>query len=158
MQYIMEKDHTSPVEITVDAPQQHPDACGRWNRVELKYEDGCTLVLDGANRDRDAAFLEGPEGKLYRGFRCTIPNVREKLKSLPDPEPQVTDFIHAVRTRKTFALNEQNGHRSCTLINLAKIAVRLGRNLRYDPVKERFIDDEGANRLIDQPMRAPWHL
>ena len=31
-------------------------------------------------------------------------------------------------------------------------------NLRFDPKAQRFIDDEGANRLIDQPMRAPWRV
>jgi len=55
-------------------------------------------------------------------------------------------------------LNEANGHRSCTLVNLSVIAVRLGRKLRFDPDKQRFIGDEQANRLIEQPMRAPWHL
>jgi hypothetical protein len=34
--------------------------------------------------------------------------------------------------------------------------VRLGRTLNFDPDKLKFIDDEGANRLIYQPMRAPW--
>ena len=38
----------------------------------------------------------------------------------------VTDFIEAVRERKKFALNESNGHRSCTLVNLAKISLRTG--------------------------------
>ena len=77
---------------------------------------------------------------------------------LPDPEPQVTDFAEAVRKRRRFALNERNCHRSCTLVNLAKIAVQLGRPLRFDPERQRFINDEEADRLADQPMRAPWHL
>jgi myo-inositol 2-dehydrogenase/D-chiro-inositol 1-dehydrogenase len=34
----------------------------------------------------------------------------------------------------------------------------MGRNLKYDPVKEVIIGDETANRLVTQPMRAPWHL
>ena len=49
-----------------------------------------------------------------------------------------------------------NGHRSCTLVNLGILAVRLGRTLHFDPEAQRFRDDEAANRLIDQPMRAPW--
>lgn len=157
VQYILGKDHTSPVEIQADGPTQHPDAVRPWRRVRMRYEDGCQIVLDGENAIRDAAFLEGPEGKLYRGFRSDVPNLGEKLKSFPDPEPQLTDFFRAVRTRQKFALNEQNGHRSCTLVNLAKIAVKLGRPLRFDPEKQLFIDDPQANRLVHQPMRAPWH-
>jgi myo-inositol 2-dehydrogenase/D-chiro-inositol 1-dehydrogenase len=158
VQYILEKDHTSPIEIEVDAPQQHSDAVGSWRRITMTYADGCQIILDGENRDTDAPFIEGPEGKLYPGLESDIPNMKEKAAQLPDPEPQVTDFYQAVRTRQKFALNEENGHRSCTLVNLGKIAVRLGRNLKFDPDKQCFIDDEAANRLIDQPMRAPWHI
>jgi hypothetical protein len=124
----------------------------------MKYADGCTIVLDGENRDKNAAFLEGPQGKLFRGFQSDIPRFEDAVAALPDPEPVVTDFAESVRTRHRFALNERNGHRSCTLVNLAKIAVQLGRALRFDPDKERFVGDEEANRLVDQPMRAPWRL
>lgn len=156
VQYLLEKDRTGPVEIEVEAPQQHPDACGRWRRIVLRYADGCEIILDGENQQKDVPFIEGPEGKLYPGLRSNIPGLIEKLKTLPDPEPQVTDFHQAVRERRKFALNEENGHRSCTLVNLAKIAVRLGRNLRFDPEQQVFIGNEQANLLINEPMRSPW--
>ena len=158
VQYILDKDDTSPVEVWADGPQQHPDACGTWRRIEMKYADGCTIVLDGEGRDAEAPFLEGPQGKIFRGFRSDIPRFEAAVAALPDPEPVVADFAESVRTRRRFALNERNGHRSCTIVNLAKIAVQLGRPLRFDPEKERFVGDEEANRLVDQPMRAPWRL
>jgi hypothetical protein len=98
------------------------------------------------------------DGKLYRGFRSDIPGLKEKVAALPDPPAQETDFARCVRDRRTFALNEANAHRSCTLVNLAKIAVRLNRPLRFDPDRQAFLDDEEANRLIHEPMRAPWTL
>ncbi len=158
VQYLLGKDHTSPIQIEADTPQQHPDACIPWRRIEMKYADGCQIILDGENKDTSAPFIEGPEGKLYPGLRSDIPHLRQKLDTLPEPEPQVTDFAHAVRNRLKFALNEDNGHRSCTIVNLGKIAIRLARPLRYDPVAEQFIGDEAANRYIDQPMRGPWYL
>ena len=158
VQYLLGKDDTSPVEVEVDAPQQHPDACSSWRRIRMKYADGCEIILDGEGKDRKAPYIEGPDGKLFRGFRSDIKDIEKKLAAFPDPEPQLGDFVEAVKTRTKFALNEANGHRSCTLVNLAKIAVRLGRNLRYDPAAQRFIGDEAANRLIDQPMRAPWRV
>jgi len=158
VQYLLDKDDTSPVRIVADCPQQHPDACSSWRRIELTYEDGCKIILDGENRDREAPFLLGPSGRLYPGMRSDIPELEKKLAALPDPAPQMTDFHQAVRTRTRFALNEQNAHRSCTLVNLAKIAVRLGRPLRFDPEKQIFLGDPEANRLIHQPMRAPWHM
>ncbi len=158
VQYFLGKDNESPVRIDVDAPQQHPDAAGTWKRIELTYADGCKIVLDGENKDKSAAFIEGPKGKLFPGFRSTIPDLEKKLAAFPEPEPQVTDFSDAVRKRQKFALNEQNGFRSATLVNLAITAVRLGRSLEFDPVKMQFINDGAANDLIHQPMRAPWNI
>ncbi|MGM0665842.1 MAG: Gfo/Idh/MocA family oxidoreductase [Bacteroidota bacterium] len=158
VQYMLGKDNTSPVYIEVDAPQQHHDAVGSWRRIEYTYADGCKIILDGANADRDAAYIEGPNGKIYKGFRSTIPNIQKLIESLPEPEPMVSTFSESVLTRNKFALNEENGHRSATIVNLGVTAVRLGRNLTYDPVRQRFVDDEGANSLIYQPMRGPWTI
>lgn len=156
VQYMLGKDNTSPVSVEIDAPQQHYDAVGSWRRIEYTYADGCTIILDGENRDKDAAYVEGPDGKIYKGFRSDIGDLERIAESLPEPEPMITTFSDSVRTRQKFALNEVNGHRSCTLVNLGIIALRLGRNLKYDPEKQRFIGDEGANRMILQPMRSPW--
>lgn len=158
VQYFLGKDDTSPVRVDVDAPQQDSDACGTWKRIELTYDDGCKIILDGENKDINVPYIEGPKGKLYPGFRSDIPDLERKLAAFPDPAPQLTDFHQAVRTRKKFALNEINGFRSCTLVNMAIIAVRLGRSLDFDPVKLEFINDPGANALINQPMRAPWNI
>jgi predicted dehydrogenase len=158
IQYFLGKDDTSPVSVEVDAPQQHTEAVGTWRRITYTYADGCQIVLDGEAKDDKVAYIEGPKGKLYQNFKSDIPDLEKKLAAFPDPEPQVTDFVDAVKNRKKFALNEENGHRSCTIVNMGLIALRLGRSLKFDPDKQEFIDDEGANRLIDQPMRAPWTI
>ncbi len=158
VQYLLGKDDTGPVSVEIDAPEQHYDAVGTWRRITYTYADGCQIVLDGENRDKDAAYIEGPYGKVYKGFKSTIPNVQKLIDSLPDPAPQIETFTESVRTRQKFALNESNGHRSCSIVNLGVIAVRLGRDLKYDPVKEQFIDDEGANRLLNPPMRGYWKI
>ncbi|AQT68674.1 Inositol 2-dehydrogenase [Anaerohalosphaera lusitana] len=156
VQFILGKDNTSPQEVIVETQQQHTDAVLPWRRVTYKYADGCEVILDGDNRDENAAFIEGPGGKLYKNFKSDIPNIKQKVAEMPDLEPVVTDFTEAVLNRKKFALNEVNGHRSCTMVNMAKIAVRLGRNLKFDPDKQMFIGDDEANRMMRQPMRAPW--
>ena len=163
VQYLLDKDDTSPTEIEAHAPwPTHPDACGPWGRVEMKYADGCKIILESAEwgdqETRGKPYIEGPKGKLYRGFRTDPPELAEQVKLLPEQPPRVTDFAESVRTRKRFALNEVNGNRSNLLVHLANVAIRTGRKLRFDPVTQRFIDDEGANRLADQPMRAPWRL
>ena len=47
--WIWGKDHTAPVEIEPHAPPAHPEACGMWGWVELKYADGLTLVFDSGD-------------------------------------------------------------------------------------------------------------
>jgi myo-inositol 2-dehydrogenase / D-chiro-inositol 1-dehydrogenase len=159
VQYLLGKDDTSPVLVEVDADQQHPDAVGVFRSITMTYDDGCQIVLAGTEPgDENTPFIEGPQGKLFKGFRSDIPDLKERLREFPEPAPQVTDFIEAVKSRKKFALNEANGHRSATLVNLGKIAWQLGRTLKFDPVHQRFVGDDAANRLVDQPMRAPWHL
>jgi predicted dehydrogenase len=159
VQYVLGKDDTSPVLVEVDAEQQHPDAVGVWRKIILTYADGCQIILPGAaSSEEEVPFIEGPKGKLFKEFRSDIPNLEEKLREFPEPASQVTDFYQAVRTRTKFALNEENGHRSATLVNISKIGWRLGRTLKFDPIHQQFVGDEAANRLVDQPMRAPWHL
>jgi hypothetical protein len=38
------------------------------------------------------------------------------------------------------------------------IALRLGRTLNFDPETLAFINDDEANRLINQPMRGEWKI
>ena len=158
IQYFLGKDNTSPVKVEVDADQQHPDACGTFRKIIYTYADGCKIILDGEAKDESVAYIEGPEGKLFAGFKSTIPNLKEKLALLPDPAPQVTDFLESIKYRTPFALNESNGHRSCTIINLGKIALQLGRTLNFDPDAQVFIGDDEANKIINPPMRAPWGI
>jgi myo-inositol 2-dehydrogenase / D-chiro-inositol 1-dehydrogenase len=158
VQYILGKDNTSPVRVDIDCPQQHDDAVGTWRRIEFTYADGCKIILDGENKDTNAAYIEGPNGKIFRGFKSTIPNILQAIDTFPDPTPQITSFSESVVSRQKFGLNELNGHRSCTVVNMGKIALQLGRSLNFDPVKQEFINDEAANRLINQPMRGPWKI
>jgi predicted dehydrogenase len=156
VQYFLGKDNTSPVKVEVDAPEQHYDAVGTWRKITYTYADGCQIILDGENKDKGAAYIEGPDGKIFKGFKSTIPNLEGLIATLPDPDEQIGVFSDAVRTRQKFALNEENGYRSTTVVNMGIIALQLGRTLEYDPVKQEFINDEEANRLIDQPMRSSW--
>jgi len=158
VQYFLGKDETSPIRVDVDAPQQHDDAVGTWRRIEFTYADGCKIILDGENKDASAPYIEGPKGKIYRGFKSDVPDLLKFIDTVADPEPQMGTFSDSVKTRKKFALNEINGHRSCTIVNIGKIALQLGRSLDFDPVKQEFINDEAANRLIHQPMRGSWKI
>jgi hypothetical protein len=148
VQYLLEKDETSPVKIEIDAPPQHPDAVGSFRRITYTYADGCQIVLDGDNSLQGAPFLEGPRGNVWPKLKSDLPNLEARLSELPEPAPQQTDFVESVKLRRTFALNERNGFRSATLVNLGKVAMRLGRvQLRSGQALRR-----------QRPRRRPVHL
>ena len=170
LQYLLCKDDTSPVKIDYRGPKQHPEAVGRFNRITLTYADGTTVDLDGDESLRDEPLLRGSNGLcVYRKapggktLRLRDANgwwpeekVLATLAALPEPAPQVTDFMTSVRERKTFALNEANGFRSSSMFNLGIVAWRLGRGFEFDPVTLHAKDDPAAERFLYQSMREPW--
>jgi predicted dehydrogenase len=165
MQYVLGKDDESPVEVEAEAPfPQHPDAAGMWGNFTLKYADGTTIYCEsgewGEGKMAGLPILEGPNGKVYGNKRTDPPNLLAELRNFPNP-PGLQGWEHCVRTRQNVHgahPNAEQAHRSVVLVHLAAIAIRLGRKLRYDPVAEKFVGDDEANRLVDVPMRAPWHL
>ena len=160
VQYILGKDDTYPVKVEVDAPVQDADAVGIWRKITYTYADGCRIILEGEGFESPGKvpYIEGPNGKVYQGFECDIPGVQNPqafLNELPAPAPRHTDFLDCVRTRQHFALDERIGHHSCTIVNIGSAALRLNRTLNFDPETCRFIGDDAANALINQPMRTP---
>ena len=153
-QWTYGKDETSPVEIEANAPwPAHPDACGLWGWVEMKYADGLKLVLEsrewGQPYERDQPRLVSPDDLDAEG--------RRKLAAMANP-PRLVNFEEAVKTRQRAGGHAEASHRCATILHLANTAIRLGRKMRYDPVKEQFIGDQEANRFVNIPMRAPWHV
>ncbi|MEE3296048.1 MAG: Gfo/Idh/MocA family oxidoreductase, partial [Planctomycetota bacterium] len=146
-------DHTSPSEITPYAPPAHPEAVGMWGWVELKYANGFTIVLE--SREWGKPY----DRKQNRDISVNdlTPGDRKKLAEMPDPK-RLLGFGDAVKARKPAGGNAEAAHRTVTIMHLANIAIRMGRKIHFDPVTEQIIGDDEANRLVNQPMRAPWHL
>jgi len=170
LQYLLCKDETSPVRVDYVGPKQHPEAVGRFDRITLTYDDGTTVDLDGDESLKSEPLLRGsnglcvyPKAKDGKTLRLVDKDGKEMdaeniLAGLPEPASQVTDFMQSVRERKTFALNESNGFRSCTMFNLGIAAERLGRGFAFDPVTLHAVNDEAADRFLYQSMREPWAL
>ena len=124
-----------------------------WGWADLKYADGLTFVLD--SREWGKPY----DRKQERGVSLSdlSEEDQKKVLAMPDPEPLV-DFPTAIRTRQRPGGHAEAAHHSAAIMHLANIAIRVGRKIRYDPVKEQVIGDDEANRLVNPPMRAPWHL
>lgn len=68
------------------------------------------------------------------------------------------NFIECLRSRKTPNCTMEEGHRSTTACQLANIAYRTGRKIRWDAAKEQIIGDPEAARMMTKKYRPPWSL
>ena len=163
--YALGKTNVGPVEVSAVA-KWPPDPMGarEWQTINVKYADGTTIIMEswqwGKKTTEGMAYLEGPKGKYYGPGKTDPPQLIHEIGKYPDP-PKLHGWEHAVRTRDDSSgthPNAEQGHRCVTVLHLANIAIRTGRTIRWDPQAERVLGDEEANRFVDVPMRAPWHL
>ena len=68
------------------------------------------------------------------------------------------DWVDCIRSRKQPIMHIESGVRVAALCILGNISYKLGRKLNWDPVAERVLGDEEANRLLANPVRAPWKI
>lgn len=85
-------------------------------------------------------------------------NARQGQLKLASSQNHHDDFFASMRTRRLPISDVEIGHRTTTICNLGNIAMLLDRKLRWDPVKEEFLDDVMANRMRQRSMRGPWSL
>jgi predicted dehydrogenase len=68
------------------------------------------------------------------------------------------NFIDCVLDRRDTICPAEVGHRSISAGLLGEIAMLSGRKLRWNPDKEEFVGDDGANAMLGRAYREPWIL
>lgn len=175
----MDTELTGPVEAHAHA--EFPRK-GLWNvhgpfHIELKYANGVTMVLD--NKFPNGVRFEGSDGWVFvsRGsaratasdpvtgnsaaFAASSPEI---LKSEIGPNEihlyksadHHLDWLHSIQTRQPGATRPEQAHRSTSACGIGWIAMKLGRPLRWDPVKEEFLNDSEANAMRSRTQRPPY--
>ena len=74
------------------------------------------------------------------------------------PQNHVLNFVQCVKLRKQPISDVFTHHRMLTTCHLANIAIRLGRPLKWDPVKEQFAGDDDANGRLKRPHRKGYEF
>jgi len=177
----MDTELTGPIEA--DGHAEFPKS-GLWNvhgpyHIEMKYANGATVIIDN-NFDNGIRF-EGSEGWIFvsrgsakatasdpatgnsKSFAASSPAI---LKSeiganeihLHKSTDHHLDWLNSIRTRQRAATTPEIAHRSTSACEIAWITMKLGRKLRWDPVKEVFIGDDEANAMRSRPQRAPYGI
>jgi hypothetical protein len=150
-------DGSGPVEII---PPDGKD----YKTLTYKYANGVTMYHGGGGR---GVVFTGPDGKIEvdRGYFKATPeeigkqpldNLEIKLYRSRGGHHQ--DFLDCVKSRKRPICDVEVGAHSVMVCHLGNITFWLKRPLKWDPVKEEFIGDAEANRWLDRPKRAPWHI
>ena len=158
-------DDTGPVEIEGkgDFPESGLFTTSKKADITYTYANGVKLLLKtGGGNTR----FEGSEGWVFvtRGKIDAEPKslLQEKIGSdeikLYNSRDHKQNFLDCIKSRKDPIASAEIGHRSSTVCHLGNIAMLLDRKVKWDPKKERFINDSAADSMISRSMRAPWKL
>jgi len=177
----MGTEFTGPLEVEAEA--LFPSS-GLWNvhgdfNVTAKYKNGVTMRISG-NLPNGVRF-EGSDGWIFvtRGnigvtasdpvssaknteaLNASDPKIltseigAEEIHLYNSPE-QHKNWLDCIFTRQQPVAPAEIGHRSCTACLVSHIAMKLPRKLYWDPVKERFKNDDEANVMLYRPQRYPY--
>ena len=179
--WAMGAEHTGPVEIWGSA--EFPTR-GLWDvhgpfRTEALYEGGVKMIVSGAFPN--GIRFVGTEGSVFvsRGTGTVAPgNPLARLKdptALSSSDPKIitsvigpdevhlyksTDhhgnWLECVRSRQQPIAPVEVAHRSCAACLLHHTAMKTKRRLFWDPVRERFRNDDEANAMLSRPQRPPY--
>jgi predicted dehydrogenase len=181
--WAMDAEHTGPIELWGQA--EFPKL-GLWDvhgsfRTEALYADGVHMIVSG--EFPNGIRFEGTEGWIFVSRGNETVTASDPVAKLADPQalaasdPRIlqsvigADEVHleesrdhhgnwleAILARRQPIAPVEVAHRSCSACLLHHIAMKLERRLRWDPLRERFKDDDEANALLSRPQRAPYLL
>jgi predicted dehydrogenase len=164
-QWGMNTEYTGPVKVQNARATwaDHPV----WNTAtdfyfECLYENGVTLIVtsEGGNGVR----FNGSEGSVWvtRGSIDADPKTILEAEIPADgihlykSDDHFRNFIDCALSRQEPIAPVEVAHRSIAIAHLGNIAMMLEQDLSWDPVNERFINNDAANAMLSRPMREPW--
>ncbi|MDX9974154.1 MAG: Gfo/Idh/MocA family oxidoreductase [FCB group bacterium] len=154
-----------PREGLWDAAIEYTFVCEFPAGVSPVAPDGFTMIL--SNSFPMGTRFEGTEGwvRVDRGEELeTFPAT---LKDVPlgpndvhlyESNDHFQNFLDCCRSGEKCVAPIEPAYHAITLGLLGNIAMQLGRELKWDPTTEHFVDDPIADRKLMRPMRAPWSL
>jgi predicted dehydrogenase len=181
--WAMDKEYSGPVEISGKAEFATNglwDVHGRYE-TEMLYDNGVIVrgITDTPEKPNGLLFT-GTKGWIFvsRGNYAASANepISTKSQALQASDPKMlsplgeddirlyvsTDhhgnWLESIRTGKKNITPAEVAHRSCTVCLLQHIAMKLNRKLYWDPILERFKNDDEANAMIARPQRSPYNL
>ncbi|CAN5165297.1 Gfo/Idh/MocA family oxidoreductase [soil metagenome] len=181
----MGTEYSGPIEIsgTAEFPKE-----GLWTvhgifRTEALYDNGVTMIV--SNELPNGIKFMGSDGWIWvtrgkysvtgsdpggaednqdlKSFDASDPRL---LKSqigpdeihLYDSPDQHGNWLECIRTRQQPVAPAEVAHRSCSACLLHHAAMKVDRKLHWDPIREKFKNDDEANKLLSRGHRPPYEF
>jgi predicted dehydrogenase len=171
--WAMGADRSSPVEITEPSAVFPDGTDGLYDTAEsyrfvCKYREGFKMIVADSEQQEHGMGVrfEGSEGWVHVNRQGIDSEPKSLLKTRLGPKDihlyksndHFQNFIDCVYSRGETVTPAEVAHHSIMVGHLGSIAIRLNKNLNWDPHKERFVNAPDANRLLSRSMRGPWHI
>ncbi|MCY3021764.1 MAG: Gfo/Idh/MocA family oxidoreductase [Planctomycetota bacterium] len=152
-------DDTGPTDIVMEEGKP----VYKYANGGVIYGCGCPGVKTGEGGP--VTFL-GTEGKIVVD-RDQIYSDPKKILEQPltasdvrlyKSDSHADNFLDCIRTRKRPISPAETAQRAISILLLGGIATKLQRALKWDPQKEKFINDAEADKMTSYAMREPWHI
>jgi myo-inositol 2-dehydrogenase / D-chiro-inositol 1-dehydrogenase len=146
--------------------------------IDLKYANGRTITMtneyeQGKRKFGNGILFEGSNGRIFvnRGkltgklvedmtreehsqlFQSLIPLYKGRW-----PGDHMRNFFECVADRGEPISDVETHHRTMTTCHLCNISLMLGREVKWNPEAERFVDDPAANALISRANRPGYTM
>ncbi len=142
--------------------------------IDLNYANGSTVNVNDYFRRADGTKF--PNGILFEGSKGRIYVNREKLTGKPieqltdadnseldaamiklykgkQPGNHMRNFFECIADGSEPISDVETHHRSMTSCHLCNIGLMLGRELKWNPDEEHFVDDPAADALMSRTSR-----
>ena len=181
--WAMDTEYTGPVEVwgTAEFPQK-----GLWDvhgpfRTEALYASGVKMIVSGdfpngikfigtdgwvfVSRGDDKVTASDPVAKLRdaTALAASDPKIITSAigpdeVNLPRSAEHHGNWLQCVRSRQQPIAPVEVAHRSCSACLLHHMAMKAKRKLYWDPLRERFKNDDAANAMLSRPQRWPYTI
>lgn len=166
----------SPLEYALPVPYKdgHPLVHDRYNattefnvKVDMPNDVEMIITSEGDN----GILFEGTKGRFFVNRGKIVGKPVENLKDDPLPEGAIEDvyggkvsenhtanFIEGMIARKQPISDVWTHNRMLEICHLSNIAIRLGREVLWDPGKREIIGDAQANSFLARDNRAGFEI
>ena len=143
-------------------------------KVRLTFADGLVMMVRHSADDlgfENGVMFQGTQGRFLvnRGKLVGKPIEELEKNPLPDdaltqlygqqpPQSHIENFMTCVKTREQPISDVSSHNRMMAICHAINVALRLNRQLTFDPKTDEFIGDAEANTFVERPQRRGYEI